>query len=54
MKMLDHSKEPVEINFRGVPEIPVVNYSWKTISKALDMSKNIPLTSSDVQQSNDE
>ena len=40
------------ISFGGVPEIPVdwilkINPSCQTLSKALDISKNMPLTSSD-------
>ena len=47
------------INFKGVPEIPIdlilqSNPSCQTLSKALEISKNMPLTSNDGWKSNEE
>ena len=46
------------MSFKGVPEIPIDWVLWsnplfQTLSKALEISKNISLTSSDRWQSND-
>ena len=57
-KMFVHSEQLVGIKFKGLPFIPYVcnlniNPSYQTLSKALEMSKKVPLTSSGGLQSND-